>query len=904
MLTQNFEQSQIKIRKDLLKSYGWSQCLSNTYIIVFGIILFGTLCLPMLPIWQGGIHLLVAFMLVTIFPKTATRIKLGVPLFILLAMVGFGWVKSLIDNPVGHLIHSLTDIYGQPLGIIPGLAILLFELISLPALTYLLVKNPLYRGTEIYIFISMCFAFWFWSFISLVNHLVLGVGLVESSQMMVGFSQWTTWIYMALLPLLIVRNQADLRFLLGGISLSITFVGVLILIQKIVGDYSYILDAFHFQDYFYRVRGTAYYHASAVFIISLGFMFIITCFKENENKKTMYLLGMVALLFVVFLNNTRGVSIALLAGAGVAFIVAVRHKKLAILSVSLLAMIVISSSILYVKPISGQDSSKLIESEVENLDVEPETEHLYIDPGLGEVVVANSSRLLLLSSGLKYLQSVLWFGSGIGILELPLEGTAFNGILSTYSTHTIYLDIALMVGLPGIILFLGIFSLSAGVCAYSTLVCVNSRQSYVFIGLFGALVIFLVGSLFFPQERNNLVGVGFFIASIILVVSRINEADAGISIRFQKYLFFLLLLGVLGWGLVTSPSYIFPIIEFVARYGKEIADSDSKVGVTNPMLRPMLSALLKLRGVKNPDIFVLKDDPKQLPLSNTWILWSPSFDYEYPKLRKSMGYQSYRQGNVAPSIGLPDSWWVLSSAQPVVMFLYVGARPEIIVSKRKVIRAICGNNLFSDELKKTLQDNIIQSNANLMEKRNYSSHLGRGICEDFINENKSTQATHSGLIIDHESSDGGIRISTLPNYAGYADILLLDTDSSSQGRDIADLNYGTAIKWNAYQGIDILFDVGNGIKLGVYRIQGLVRRDISYSRHYSWDIFSSNDRRNWVPVGKEYNQILSAEPGHLSSYLVLSNKKYKYYLFRFLPLNLAPNIVSGVMEIELYPLEN
>lgn len=128
-------------------------------------------------------------------------------------------------------------------------------------------------------------------------------------------------------------------------------------------------------------------------------------------------------------------------------------------------------------------------------------------------------------------------------------------------------------------------------------------------------------------------------------------------------------------GCCNQPDlYVFPAIELVGRHGSEIIREQQKVYVTEPANRPLLSALLKLRGGTSAQVDVLPDDINILKRDNIWILWSPTRETEYPELIEELDNRAYPKQLYPLGIGAPENWWFIPSAQPVLSFLYAGTR--------------------------------------------------------------------------------------------------------------------------------------------------------------------------------------------------------------------------------------
>ncbi len=317
------------------------------------------------------------------------------------------------------------------------------------------------------------------------------------------------------------------------------------------------------------------------------------------------------------------------------------------------------------------DKDDIGSSPVQNEAPEPSVN----EPGVRDLAAANAPRSSLAYAGLSLLPKYLLTGSGPGILEVPLEGNTFGGITSTYSTHILYLDLLLMSGGPAFLLCM-LALVSAISAGFQHCRSHGSGSSSTHPALLGMLVAFAVSSLFLPQERNELIGLAFVGAG--LLISRqtqqttLGSKDSYNALPRRALLIIALTAG--GWAVVTSPIYVFPAIELVGRHGSEIIREQQKVYVTEPANRPLLSALLKLRGGTSAQVDVLPDDINILKKDNIWILWSPTRETEYPELIEELDNRAYPKQLYPLGIGAPENWWFIPSAQPVLSFLYAGTR--------------------------------------------------------------------------------------------------------------------------------------------------------------------------------------------------------------------------------------
>ncbi len=912
----------------------------NWLLPVLLLIVFGTIALPMLPIWQGAVRLLAGAVLIVLLPASLKQ-KCLLALLAALAVGGLAaWLFSLAQHPFGHTIKALTDVYGQPLGIIPDSAILLFDMICVFGLGWVLASRTWQSDRTISVFAVCLIIFWGWALLTLLAHVVSGAEPGRVSQMITGTSGWATWVYFAMLAILLVRNNVDTRRVLYWVAVAGLLVGLVVSVQWLVGDFSYLLDAPDFASYFYRVRGTDYYHTSATFALVLSCGVVLALAGKGQRNFPWLLASAVFLIVLVMLNSSRAMSLALASGLGLICLGAIRQKNHLILLIALLGCAAISTNVLYVKPVSGQstvtnEGTTAEDSIVEESITAPKvshdrarTEDKVIDKkepaDIKAVVAANTNRSTLAFSGLNMVSSNALIGSGVGTLELPLLGNNFNGLQSTYSTHTLFLDILLMAGALSFLAFLAIFAIPAWRLTIAGLVFRENDNGYNAYALLAVLAMFGIGCLFLPQERNELIGIAFLLAALAIrrpVEQHISVVPRGNPVQLLAA--GLIVIGVAGWTIITSPAYVFPVIEFAARYGQSIKENDERVIVTEPAMKPLLALLLRLRGVQNPEVSVLTDSVAALPTEKTWVLWSGKRDSAYPVLRNSLGYQQYRQGGHAPSLRLPSSWWVVPNSQPMVNFVFVGGKPFIDLPMQELAKVSTMDGaetvgsevegmprVYSATNQKVSWQVRPEPGLPLPYWLGIQPH-GEGTDDIAPVTRKISGQIGAGedVLLDIDGMAPGLmlalnaQLSTLPNRAYDADIRMLPAVRPGAERDVVDLNYGSATQWSVSATASLTFDFKNITpNLGVYRMVALNWRGITLRSLYSWTVEGSSDGTFWELLDKREKILLSKNSDNPSAFVLPKRGSFRYYRFRFLPSELGGDVYSGLMELELYPL--
>jgi len=331
------------------------------------------------------------------------------------------------------------------------------------------------------------------------------------------------------------------------------------------------------------------------------------------------------------------------------------------------------------------------------------------------------------------------------------------------------------------------------------------------------LAMFCIGCLFLPQERNELIGIAFLLAALAMRRPDVQHKSA-ISRGNPAQLFAagLIVIGVAGWTFITSPAYVFPAFEFAARYGQSIKKNDERVIVTEPAMKPLLAFLLRLRGVQNPEVSLLADSVAELPTEKTWILWSAKRDYAYPVLRNSLGHQLYRQGGHAPSLRLPSNWWVVPNSQPMVNFVYIGAKPFIDLPLQELAKV---STMDGAETVGSLVEGMPRVYSAMNQKVSWRVHpvpgLPRPVWLGVQPQGEGTDniapvtrkisdrmSTGEEVLLDIDGMAPGLmlalngQLSTLPNRAYDTDIKVLPSVRPGTERNVVDLNYGSATQWS------------------------------------------------------------------------------------------------------------
>ena len=642
------------------------------------VLLFGAIAVPMLPVWQGGVRVLaVCAVLAVVSVPPAKRLLFAAIPVSTFALSGAAWLKSLLSAPVSHVIHALTDVFGQALGLLPDAALLVGDVAVVSVLLSALASRP-QRATRAF---ALALAVFFgWGVLGWVVHGLRGAYPDTLARMATGLSGWASWVYWAALMALGMSDQNRLRQAMTVVGFATLTVGMVIGIQWSIHDSSYVIAAIPgVSEGFQRVRGTDYYHAPAALAVGLGVLAWIGVLRRG----TWLMAGSAAafLLVMMLLNNTRAVSLSMAGGLCVLLLGLLLRR--AWLKSALIAIVlgVVAQNVLYLKPSLTAEERPPATAGTDHpapASARSNSSASGSNTSVAALANANAARSALAYGGLRMLAEGWGVGHGVGTLELPLEGDAFNGLLNTYSTHVLYLDIALMAGVPALLAFIAVF----GVAGWSGWMGALQQRmvaiSHSGFSLLSMLLCFIAVSLFLPQERNELIGVAFALAGMATTLSTRLPELAGQRVQTPPPTGALALvaLAAFAWAVLTSPRYVFPVIELAGRYGAEIVREKQFVYVNESYFQPLLEALLRMRGAEADRVRVLEDSDRVTALEQAWILWNPVQRGDFPRIVETLGPPRHPHRNQALAITLPPNWWLMPSAQPVVSFIFAGARQE------------------------------------------------------------------------------------------------------------------------------------------------------------------------------------------------------------------------------------
>lgn len=655
--------------------------------------LIGAGVLPLVPIWPGITTAIAAAWLLT---RPMARVLRSMLIALLVATSTIylvAWIGALASAPLRFFIDSLLHPHGQPIDTFANAS----QLVGQAVLAAALAHQAWRRGNRQFrAFVAACMAFTLWSVVAASWNVASGMS-DRPEIILAGAAIWVNWTAMALLAAMLFgqRRYDHLRFL-SALALAAVLIAASLLLQWLIGDYSYVLVAPGSDEYFARVRGPYYYHAPAAQFVAFAFPIVIMLLARRP-RSLLPLVIALAIAAVLLLNDTRAISLATLASLGICagFLVFTGKMANSATAISVLVAVVVSTQIFYVKPghVSVNDAPvahmQAASQDTGGDSTMPELPLQETEQGSSETLLqSNSLRGSLALAGLSEAleRPLTGFGPGNGRIVLPNNRS--NQKRFEISSHVLAIDLAMMGGFPAAIAFAAIFIVPAiGALAFIAR-RPRSDGALIYAGVLAALVVYAISTFFHPQEHSSIIlivmaVVGALARQVLDEAVTDDDANAVYSARAEKSVIAAgtgaLALALAGWLVMTSPSYVFPTIEFVARYGHELKASHAPVFTTNPLLNHVLGVGMALGGIEQKPA-VLADDPAKLPRQEGFIIWAPADERRYPALRASLGPAEKRRYGQWMSVDLLPSWTLADNFQPNVQFIRVGAFPNIEVA--------------------------------------------------------------------------------------------------------------------------------------------------------------------------------------------------------------------------------
>lgn len=908
---------------------------SNLLIMILVISVSGAILLPMLPIWEGMIRV-AASCVVFRYYNTQRNVVFFLSLVAFIVLLTLAY--EIIGSPLQILYNSIFNINGAQFSISSSIVLALVDSFLVFFLIYLLFNN----SNKLLVFIvGACFiwpnivffqkTYYFLFEIENSNQVNLSDladdiklqilkeltdrRLSKLEKLIAGNGNWNNWILTFLTSIWVLRFFDIKVQLLKVIVLCGCMLASIMLLQFFILDYSYVLDHPDMHEYFYRVKGTYYYHSAASLALSVCFCASIALIDTKRIVITIFPILYIG--FVIWLNSTRAISLALtvILTLYVIFIL-IDRKSYGRLLVPALLLPLFISAIFYEKP-----------------DLEVSKESTGAEFGdVQALAKSNMARLDLLSVSVREIYKAPITGQGFNLVEIPLTGKVFGGELATYSSHSLFFDIALSAGYPTLFFFivLLLYISKKMLYQYSS----NKREGLpcddaaAFVGL---MIFFCITGMFFPQERNLTIPIIFLLFSLVFVSEKKRVCkNKKIYMKVCWIVFFISII----WAAILSSSYTFPVAEFIFKhYGKFGTSSKDRIYTNSKLIEKLLQ--LSLNGVLNKGISIeVLQDEKYMELEQkSWILWSSSREEDYPVFIKYNGYPYYRKYGLSPGVKLPEHWQLVDTSQSVVSIIRVGDNPDYKIKLKAIGEVQTSGYINEDDwmyllpdtefkLKVTLDEVVNFEGLNIEFNSDVNTILNiRDITKStFREENKGNiQIEYIGSNKKHNiylSAKKNKTISLSFNSSKSSKIrlrfldvvrpdVLVESYASDDGvnwvRRLAVNDYKLTTSWvnRVEKNNSIIFDLGNSAleKIKYYRFYGMHSIDRTELSPTSWEVLISDDMKKWDLLDRVEEYHLPEGFNKHSDFIVREKLAKRYIKFNFLKPEKSK---IGLNKIELF----
>ncbi len=688
------------------------------FVFFLSIVLFALLTLPLIPVWAACFRIVAITLCASCMAEKGKQFfsRKGILLLVTVAFfltVFISDVYSAINatSPFSHIVKSVKSVFGHPFGIEAAFSVYLIDLLIISMATRLLWPQSNKQGRNL---IASLLLFYFFSqgrlfldFFSVFIPWKEGdFSLNNLTAQLNGLSTWTIWIIGFLVTVHVAKTANAVKVILYTCLGAGVLQALIIDLQWLLSDFSYVLESVNFSQYFYRVRGTYYYHGSSCQALMLLFFVSLSLYAFGESRRLVLLHLLMA--SALYINTTRAISLTMIVGclSFLFFMFLMRQKNRAVPVLLVLIILPFASEVLVLKPLDSQTEASFTAKETNRIKDEEfgfaipnsksnELDSVIINPlrnqtekqqGITpapsmDMVSANSFRSTLFKSGLGLFTETILIGQGVGTAKVPLPRTSsFAGIENTYSTHAFLPDIFIMGGGLAAFLLVIFVCLSLKLAAQKILKEPATPTAWILSSLFSGIITYILSSFFFSQERSFVILLAFIVLGLIVSlveITSLSTKDSGIKPPlFHKVSIAGLSAGAFLWAIAVSPSFGFPAIEFCLKHHQ-----GEPVFTNSPRLKFLVEHGCRFKNEKNT-VVVLKDNVHSLPdINEGWVLWSSHFDQNYPELRRVLGHNQHRGWERMPSINLLNNWAVVKNYQSTIFFVKVGTQKKTFNSE-------------------------------------------------------------------------------------------------------------------------------------------------------------------------------------------------------------------------------
>ena len=878
--------------------------------------LAGAILIPMLPIWQILLRVGAYFHLFEIKASVGTPSKLCSTLkyFSLFSLLAYllAYVAFFVANPVELTFKTVTNVYGfSP----PNVSILfliasdLFVLLGLSRQFSDHYDNkPRYRviGISLLIFYVLAIISCFYQSVIIESFSVDALYLS-----LTGCLEWGVWIFSFFLfahyfPSQLLKGQLLSIIVFCGFTLSL-----IVLFQFAIQDYSYYLNDSQL-DSFARVKASYYYHAPVSYF--LGFSLILSLARFGARKPAFIFFNFIETLIIfsaVFLNGTRATSLSLLLSLSLVFIFFLVRKRLLGLLLSIIMIITFSQSVFILKPTQTMlQDPRICEEALSNgiiideslfgdplepsplgdpLEPSPLGDPLEPSPPVNSktLVAANTGRSVLFYEALSLVPKYSFLGSGPGNLYIPLSGNVFDAIKSTYSSHSLLLDMLLMGGGLAFLSFTIFFFMIVFRTTTPLDDLFHHTKAYF---TKAAIVFFFLGSNFFPQERNEILTIVFAAASFVLPSPSVNTKNPSLDLenKLNSCLYnipigLVVLFSVI-YSALLSPVFFFPTFELLVRQRQLLKESYS-IYYTNVSAMNVALPFLKIFGFNSSKVKLITNDIDFDELSNSLIIWSPGAGFEYPALScRLSAFPSLSRRELGMKI--PYDWWLLPSLQQSTSLIYTG--PII--------------NPLSEYMDPDKELSVKHNCSNKLYRRNTDVLRPEYPNLSIFSRIKGTNLYSSGQekVSPYRSSAIDINGTNVVSWG--------QEKVSPYGSYAIDASDTTTVLWDADQGF--VFDIFipsalDNKPISSYSLLASHSKHIRNIDCYSWYVYGINHGGSPQFLQKQVGIFLSQDSKKPTHFIFDKPASFNHFRFVFSPSSNSADDdkIAGIASIKLFPSE-
>lgn len=326
--------------------------------------MFAFLSLPLVPIWTATFRVVLVGICATLIARKENTyfsfkvLFLFAAFFTLLSVIAGDIYSALsTSSPASYVVRSIKSIFGHPFGTKAAFSVYLIDLFLIVFIARLVWPKGDKHDRYVVTFLLL---FYFFSqgrlFAEIFNILTPNIegetSLNNLAAQLNGLSSWGIWVACFLATVLFADSTSRIKVLLFTCLGAGVLQALIVDLQWLFSDFSYVLESEDFRKYFYRVRGTYFYHASSSQALMLLFFVSLSLHAFGESKR----LAIFQLLIVsaIYLNATRSISLTMIVGS-IPFLLSMflmRKNNKAVSALLVLVILLFTSEVFVIKPVN------------------------------------------------------------------------------------------------------------------------------------------------------------------------------------------------------------------------------------------------------------------------------------------------------------------------------------------------------------------------------------------------------------------------------------------------------------------------------------------------------------------------------------------------------------------------